>query len=412
VVQELGPVTEVLNPGVINHMLTLFTFGYWGWGNATRELIRVVDAKERKKGFKPPIFFDIRYSRNVRAKGFRGNAFERLLPRGRYRWFPRLGNSHIATGGGIKIADPYSARILLEEALRYAKDNRRVILFCACPEPCKCHRRIVANLVLKEATRIGREIRIVEWPGGAPLRTTVRVNESIYEAVSSWRLANVPLRGRPRDLVCLPWGSIVDIESGKQSFPIMTGPAEYHNAWLLPIWEQCEPSMHATQLRSRSEKFCKRFGYRTLQSPRLPAKPNSPPKGLTIRQPWAHAIIHLGKDVENRSWRTKYRGPLLIHASAHQERDPRSLLMEHMARPPSQKKLRALPTGTIIGVADLFDCFQASTGKWTDKGQWHWLLRDARPIKPVKCTGRLGLWTPGPSVMKRLPGWVKKLDWN
>ena len=38
-------------------------------------------------------------------------------------------------------------------------------------------------------------------------------------------------------------------------------------------------------------------------------------KCLSILQPWAWAIIHGGKDVENRTWRTAYRGPLLIHAS-------------------------------------------------------------------------------------------------
>jgi hypothetical protein len=37
-------------------------------------------------------------------------------------------------------------------------------------------------------------------------------------------------------------------------------------------------------------------------------------KALTIRQPWAWATIYGGKDVENRRWRTAYRGPLLIHA--------------------------------------------------------------------------------------------------
>jgi hypothetical protein len=36
-------------------------------------------------------------------------------------------------------------------------------------------------------------------------------------------------------------------------------------------------------------------------------------RALTVRQPWAWAIFH-GKPVENRSWATKYRGDLLIHA--------------------------------------------------------------------------------------------------
>lgn len=37
-------------------------------------------------------------------------------------------------------------------------------------------------------------------------------------------------------------------------------------------------------------------------------------KALSIRQPWAHLIIH-GKPIENRSWSTTYRGPLLLHAA-------------------------------------------------------------------------------------------------
>jgi hypothetical protein len=50
------------------------------------------------------------------------------------------------------------------------------------------------------------------------------------------------------------------------------------------------------------------------------AEPPSAPsaKALSIRQPWAYAICHLSKRVENRAWKhpPSYRGPLLIHASA------------------------------------------------------------------------------------------------
>ena len=42
---------------------------------------------------------------------------------------------------------------------------------------------------------------------------------------------------------------------------------------------------------------------------------------LTVRQPWAWAIIQGGKDVENRSGPTKHRGPLLIHAGSAFEPD-------------------------------------------------------------------------------------------
>jgi hypothetical protein len=45
-------------------------------------------------------------------------------------------------------------------------------------------------------------------------------------------------------------------------------------------------------------------------------------KALTIRQPWAWATIYGGKDVENRRWRTAYRGPLLIHSGQNPDPDP------------------------------------------------------------------------------------------
>ena len=44
-------------------------------------------------------------------------------------------------------------------------------------------------------------------------------------------------------------------------------------------------------------------------------------KALTIKQPWVHAILHEGKDIENRSWQRSFRGWLAIHASAQPRRD-------------------------------------------------------------------------------------------
>lgn len=37
-------------------------------------------------------------------------------------------------------------------------------------------------------------------------------------------------------------------------------------------------------------------------------------KAITIRQPWASLIALGEKKIETRSWQTKYRGPILIHA--------------------------------------------------------------------------------------------------
>ena len=39
-------------------------------------------------------------------------------------------------------------------------------------------------------------------------------------------------------------------------------------------------------------------------------------KAISIKQPWASLIAHGIKDIENRTWRTNYRGRVLIHAGA------------------------------------------------------------------------------------------------
>src|SRR3954465_6195252 len=79
--------------------LAAFTWGYWGWGNAAPELVKAVDALERTRGFKPPLFADIRLSRSVRAPGFRDRAYEDLVGPARYVWMPKLGNQRFRTGG-------------------------------------------------------------------------------------------------------------------------------------------------------------------------------------------------------------------------------------------------------------------------------------------------------------------------
>jgi hypothetical protein len=118
---------------------------------------------------------------------------------------------------------------------------------------------------------------------------------------------------------------------------------------------------------------------------------------LTIRQPWAWAIIYGGKDVENRSWSTKYRGPLLIHAGSAFEPDGYETVKQlaSQAPPPSAELIH----GAIIGVVDLVDCVRGLPSVWAVADQWHWCLRDPRPFHPaVPCPGKLGLWRPPPDV--------------
>jgi len=114
-------------------------------------------------------------------------------------------------------------------------------------------------------------------------------------------------------------------------------------------------------------------------------------KALTIRQPWAQLIIYGIKDVENRSWQTKYRGPLLIHAGLTVDREDeryyRELCQEEDLPWPTP-----VPTGCIVGIVQLVDCVTESDSEWF-YGPFGWVLEKALQFEtPIPFTGRLGLY--------------------
>lgn len=116
-------------------------------------------------------------------------------------------------------------------------------------------------------------------------------------------------------------------------------------------------------------------------------------KAISVRDPWARAIIYLGKDVENRSWGTHYRGTLLVHCSQRSGNAPEiedRLISLHDARAWPE----ACGRGCIIGVVDLDEIVLRSKSKWAASGMMHWVLRNPRPLsKPVPYRGQLGLFT-------------------
>ena len=104
-------------------------------------------------------------------------------------------------------------------------------------------------------------------------------------------------------------------------------------------------------------------------------------KILSIRQPWAYLITRGSKDIENRSWPTKYRGPFLVHASLNIDKIGCS---EHGLDPDT------LQTGGIVGMAEIVDCVQADRSKWFE-GPYGFVLKNRRALPFVKWTGALGL---------------------
>lgn len=221
-------------------MVTVFSWGYFGWGNATEQLVRLMDAVARDQGFNPPVFVDIRIRRTVRAKGFSGPAFENLLGTNRHVWVKGLGNEAIVTGeGGIRIADPTKAGDLLDLAL--ADTGRQVIFFCSCQWPMEgggaCHRRTVGSLLLNAARRRGEEIEVVEWPGGEPGEMVRNVEPEVLAAVRRGR-TSIPLGERlpVAGWRGLAWGSLVRVRCGGEEARVIAGPARYRfGAWEIPV---------------------------------------------------------------------------------------------------------------------------------------------------------------------------------
>lgn len=130
-----------------------------------------------------------------------------------------------------------------------------------------------------------------------------------------------------------------------------------------------------------------------------------PGPALSIRQPWAWLILHAGKDVENRSWPTRYRGPLLLHASAwfradavRSELDQVAEALQFTARAlpvplPSLATLRA-QCGRLVGTARLVACVERSASPWFF-GPYGFQLAEVTPlVPPVPCKGALGLFDP------------------
>lgn len=126
-------------------------------------------------------------------------------------------------------------------------------------------------------------------------------------------------------------------------------------------------------------------------------------RALSIRQPWAWAILHAGKDVENRTWRTSVRGPVLIHAGMKPSvQDDMEVVCDlatnmgnegDMPRAHFEELRRVHPMrfGGIVGVAEIVGCVSDHPSRWFF-GPHAFALRNARAVPFHPCRGRLGFF--------------------
>jgi hypothetical protein len=255
--------------------ISLFTWGYWGWGNATERLLEAFDLAERARGFEPPIFVDCRLRRQGRAKGFVGEAFKDLVGPMRYHWMQDLGNEEIATGGkGVRIRNPAAVGELLDLALRAADENRRIIFYCACEYPrlngeLACHRLTIAGLLINHAKKVAQRLAVVEWPGGELHETRLKVERDLFASLMGGTRKSIPFRDdRLKEFAVLPWGSLATIqcEGDDATGAVLVGPVRFatstkaEGSWYLPVIAPPEPGATRETLRERAAQWRKAHG--------------------------------------------------------------------------------------------------------------------------------------------------------
>lgn len=122
-------------------------------------------------------------------------------------------------------------------------------------------------------------------------------------------------------------------------------------------------------------------------------------KVLTIRQPWATLIMQGDKRFEFRSWQTKYRGELLIHAGKDIDKEAVKRLEKYLPKD--------LPLGKILGKVMLVDCIRMSPEfkeellkensdiytKSSFNENFGWQLENVQVFDvPIDAVGHLNLW--------------------
>lgn len=123
-------------------------------------------------------------------------------------------------------------------------------------------------------------------------------------------------------------------------------------------------------------------------------------KALTVRQPWAWAIMHAQKDFENRTWKLpeKYVGETIaIHAAKgltkREWMDSSIYIHSFTGIEIPEFDSPELVRSAIVGTARLVACVKFSFSLWFE-GPFGWQLADVKKLDvPIPCKGSLSFWT-------------------
>jgi hypothetical protein len=135
-------------------------------------------------------------------------------------------------------------------------------------------------------------------------------------------------------------------------------------------------------------------------------------KALSLQQPWAWLMVNGLKNVENRRWQTRFRGPVLVHASKSWDHDSfwltktgRISALPAFIPEEIGKKIPACRddyhAGGIVGMFTITDCVQWVDSPWFF-GPYGFVVKDARPLPFVPLRGQLNLFEVSDNIVRQL----------
>ena len=122
-----------------------------------------------------------------------------------------------------------------------------------------------------------------------------------------------------------------------------------------------------------------------------------PDIALSIQQPWAWLIVNGHKKIENRKWRTNFRGQVAIHAGQKIDYDA-AINLQQGIHPVTLEdfsintfQYAGKGTSGIVGVAEIVDCVEESEDEFF-VGKYGFVIANARPIEFIPCKGALSFF--------------------
>lgn len=119
-------------------------------------------------------------------------------------------------------------------------------------------------------------------------------------------------------------------------------------------------------------------------------------KALSIKQPWAWLIVNGFKDIENREWKTNFRGRFLVHAGQKFDFDGWQRVQQmfpHIIMPQmgANWSANAWELGGFVGEAEIKDCVMHSDSPWFS-GTYGLMIENAKPMTFRPWRGALGFF--------------------